>query len=129
MLLPEMRLPWFTRFAIILGIEVIIAVFFRDPLIRQWLGDVLVVMGIAYFIHAFVALPMFKIAMGTLMFAYGIEVLQSFKLIDRLGWQNSQLAHLTIGSTFDWKDLVAYTFGIAILMLIHRDRQTGMKVK
>jgi hypothetical protein len=119
----------FTKFAIILGIEVIIAVFFRDPFIRQWLGDVLVVMGVAYFIHAFVALPMFKIAIGTLILAYAIELLQSFKIIDRLGWQNSQLAHLTIGSTFDWKDLVAYTLGAAILMFIHRDRQTGMKAK
>jgi hypothetical protein len=119
----------FTKFAIILGIEVIIAVFFRDPWIRQWLGDVLVVMGVAYFIDAFVALPMCKIAIGTLIFAYGIEVLQFFKVIDRLGWQNSQLAHLTIGSTFDWKDLFAYTLGAAILMFIHRDRQTEMKVK
>jgi len=107
----------FLLFAMIFAIVVIIALFFRDPWIRPLLGDVLIVMVIAYFIHAFVALPLRRIAIGTLIFAYFVEFLQYLKLIDRLGWQNSQLAHLTIGSTFDWRDLVAYTIGVVIVIL------------
>ncbi|MBD1856729.1 DUF2809 domain-containing protein [Leptolyngbya sp. FACHB-1624] len=107
----------FTLFAILFAIVVMIALFFRDDWIRPLLGDVLIVMVIAYFVHAFVAVPLRKIAIGTLIFAYLIEFLQFLNLIDILGWRNSELAHLTIGSTFDWRDLIAYTLGIAIVLL------------
>ncbi|MEB3293455.1 MAG: DUF2809 domain-containing protein [Synechococcales bacterium] len=110
----------FILFVILFAIEVIIAVFFRDPWIRHFLGDVLVVMVIAYFIHAFLAVSLRKIAIGTLIFAYFVEFLQVLNLIDRLGWRDSQLAHLTIGSTFDWRDLVAYTIGTAIVLMTSR---------
>jgi hypothetical protein len=107
----------FTLFAILFAIVVMIALFFRDDWIRPLLGDVLIVMVIAYFVHAFVAVPLWRIAIGTLIFAYLIEFLQFLNLIDILGWRNSELAHLTIGSTFDWRDLIAYTLGIAIVLL------------
>jgi hypothetical protein len=116
--------PWFRfhrssflRFAILFALVAMIAAFFRDPWIRPLLGDVLIVMVIAYGVHTFVAAPLRKIAIGTLFFAYGVECLQFFNLIDILGWRDSQLAHLTIGSTFDWRDLVAYTMGCAIVFL------------
>lgn len=124
MLKLSLKLNWlrfnrrsFTLFAILLAIVVMIALFFRDDWIRPLLGDVLIVMVIAYFVHAFVAAPLRKIAIGTLIFAYLIEFLQFLNLIDILGWRNSELAHLTIGSTFDWRDLIAYTLGIAIVLL------------
>lgn len=100
-----------------------IALFFRDQWVRPLLGDVLVVMAIAYFIHAFVAIPLRKIAIGTLIFAYCIELLQFLRILDILGWQDSLLAHLTIGSTFDWRDLVAYTIGIVVVMLTSTDSE------
>lgn len=110
-------LPSFVLFAILFAIVVIIALFFRDDWIRPLLGDVLIVMVIAYFVHAFLAISLRKIAIATLIFAYLIEFLQFLKLIDLLGWRNSQLAHLTIGSTFDWRDLVAYMIGVSIVLL------------
>jgi Protein of unknown function (DUF2809) len=116
----------FILFSIIFVIEVIIALFFRDPWIRPLLGDVLVVMAIAYFIHAFFAIRLQKIAIGTLIFAYFIELLQFLKIVDILGWRDSQLARLTIGTTFDWRDLVAYTIGVAIVIIANPDR--GQKI-
>jgi hypothetical protein len=115
--------PSFLRFVALFGTEVIIALFFRDPLIRQWLGDVLVVMLVAYFVHAFAAFPMRQIAIGAWLFAIGIELLQGLQLIERLGWQDSLLAHWTIGSTFDWKDIFAYTLGGLVIMVIHPNRK------
>jgi hypothetical protein len=112
----------FIIFSIVFAIEVIIAIFFRDPWIRPLLGDVLVVIAIAYFIHAFFAIRMTKIAISTLIFAYFIELLQLVKIIDILGWRDSQIARLTIGTTFDWRDLVAYTIGVAIVIIARVDR-------
>jgi len=111
----------FILFSIILVIEVIIAIFFRDRWIRPLLGDMLAVMAIAYFIHAFFAIMLQKIAIGTLIFACFIELLQLVKIIDILGWRDSQLAHLTVGSTFDWRDLVAHTIGVAIVVIASPD--------
>ena len=108
--------PSFRLFLILFAIEVVIAVFFRDGWVRTLLGDVLVVMVIAYLIHAFFNIHLGIIAIGTLIFAYFIELLQFLKLIDILGWQDAQLAHLTLGSTFDWRDLVAYTIGATIVI-------------
>ncbi|NJK77146.1 MAG: DUF2809 domain-containing protein [Microcoleus sp. SU_5_6] len=107
----------FILFSIIFVIEVMIALFFRDRWIRPLLGDVLVVMAIAYLIHAFFAIRLQKIAIGTLIFAYSIELLQLFKIIDIFGWRDSQLAHLTIGTTFDWRDLIAYAIGVGIVII------------
>ena len=107
----------FLLFAMLFAIVVLIALFARDEWIRPLLGDVLIVMVIAYLVHAFVAVSLRTIAIATLLFAYCIEFLQFLNLIDHLGWRNSQLAHLTIGSTFDWRDLVAYTIGIAIVLI------------
>ncbi|MCU0546796.1 MAG: DUF2809 domain-containing protein [Oscillatoriaceae cyanobacterium Prado104] len=66
----------FIIFSIVFAIEVIIAIFVRDRWIRPLLGDLLVVIAIAYSIHAFFAIQMTKIAIGTLIFAYSIELLQ-----------------------------------------------------
>jgi hypothetical protein len=119
----RLHYPSLLRFAITFALVVLIAAFFQDPWIRPLLGDVLIVMVIAYFIHAFVSIPLRQIAIGTLIFAYFIEFLQFLKIIDLLGWRDSQLAHLTIGSTFDWRDLVAYTVGVAIVIMADAKRR------
>jgi hypothetical protein len=108
----------FLIFGIIFAIEVLIALYVRDQWVRPLIGDMLIVVAIAYFVHVFVALPLWKIAIATLLFAYAVECLQFFNLIDWLGWRGSAWAHLTIGSTFDWKDLIAYTLGIGIVLLL-----------
>ena len=116
-------LPSFGLFLITLAMVAMIAILFRGGWIRHLVGDMLIVMVIAYLIHAWIALPLRTIPIGTLMFAWLIELLQFFKIIDILGWRGSQLAHLTIGSTFDWRDLIAYTIGAAIVILAGKDTQ------
>jgi hypothetical protein len=110
-----------SSFFIFLGvllIEIIIGGFFRDGFIRHFLGDVLIVVLICYFVRAWFAFPLWKVILGTLIFAYLVEGIQSLKLIDILGWRGSQLAHLTIGSTFDWMDMLAYMTGSGISLAI-----------
>ncbi len=58
------------------------------------------------------------VVLGTLISAYLVELSQYFDLVDILGWRGSQLANLTIGSTFDWIDLLAYMLGAACSLLI-----------
>lgn len=102
--------------SLLLAIEVFIALFIKDRFIRPFIGDVLVVILIYCLVRAFVKTGVNKTAIGVLLFAFTIEVLQYFHLVDRLGLSNNQIAAIAIGNTFDWKDLLAYTIGMAIVL-------------
>lgn len=97
-------------------IEVLIALYVHDTIIRPYIGDLLVVILLYCFVRAFTRLPAIPVAIGVLLFSYGIETLQYFQWVDRLGLGHSTLARTVIGSTFQWIDLVAYTLGIAIVL-------------
>ncbi len=102
--------------SLLLAIEVFIALFIKDRFIRPFIGDVLVVILIYCLLRAFVKTDANKTAIAVLLFAFTIEILQYFHLVDRLGLSNNQIAAIAIGTTFDWKDLLAYTIGMAIVL-------------
>jgi Protein of unknown function (DUF2809) len=104
----------FLIFVLILILEIIIGTCFHDRFVRYFLGDVLIVVLICYFIRSWLAIRLRVLLIGTLIFAFLTELAQYFDLVGWLGWQHSTLTHLTIGSTFDWLDLVAYTIGAGI---------------
>lgn len=108
----------FLVFLVIFCLEVVIALFFHDRLIRHFVGDVLVVVLISYFLRSFLAIPIRLLALGTLILACLVELTQYFNMIDRLGWRDSPMAHLIIGSTFDWADLIAYLLGAGLTLVI-----------
>ena len=101
-------------------IEVLIALFVHDRYVRPYIGDFLVVILIYCFIRSFFNISVMAAAAATLLFAYVIEVLQYFKLVERLGLGNSKLARVIMGSSFEWIDIVAYTLGIAVVILVER---------
>jgi hypothetical protein len=53
-----------------------------------------------------------------LLFAYLVEALQYFQLINHLGIQHSALARTILGHSFEWMDMLAYTAGIGIVLLV-----------
>ncbi|HEX6180256.1 MAG TPA: DUF2809 domain-containing protein, partial [Chitinophagaceae bacterium] len=61
-----------------------------------------------------------KVAMGVLVFSYLIEVLQYFNIVDRLGLSDNEIARTVIGYGFEWWDMLAYTLGIATVLIIER---------
>ncbi len=107
----------------VLGIEIVIGTFFHDQFVRYFLGDVLIMVLICYFIRSWCSIKGWIVVLGTLIFAYLVELAQFFDLIGILGWRSSQMAHFTIGSTFDWMDLLAYLLGSGLNLMIARDRR------
>lgn len=81
--------------------------------LRYTLGDLLVVMLIYASLR--VILPdrpkPLWMAVGVFAFALCVELSQYFNLIGLLGLGDEKLAHLTMGSTFDWVDIAAYAVG------------------
>ena len=66
-------------------------------------------------------------AIGVLLFSYLMEVLQYFNLVKMLGLQNSNLARVMIGTSFEWTDLVAYTLGIGLVILLDKSIKPASK--
>ena len=116
---------YFALAAALFVIEILIAAFVHDQIIRPWLGDVLVVLLIYCFVKSFLNTPVFKTALSVLIFSYLIETLQYFKIVNRLGLQRSRIASIVIGTTFEWTDLVAYTLGFVCILYFEKN----LKVK
>jgi hypothetical protein len=102
--------------AILFFVELGIALFVDDDFIRPYVGDVLVVILIYAFVRAFFKVAIVPAALGVWVFAFGVEILQYFNIVELLGWEASAIARTVIGTTFDGEDLVAYTLGIGLIL-------------
>jgi hypothetical protein len=103
-------------------IEVLIALYAHDRIIRPYIGDLIVVILIYCFVKSFLNTPVWPTAIGVLIFSFTIEVLQYFDLVSLLGLQDSKIARIVIGTSFAWADLLAYTVGIVILLFFERKK-------
>ena len=111
---------YFFAAIILFIIEVLIALYVNDAIIRPYVGDFLVVILLYCAVKAFFRIPCVPAAIGVLLFAYLIETLQYFQIVHRLGLQDSKLATVVIGSSFEWIDMIAYTAGVAFIILFDR---------
>jgi hypothetical protein len=111
---------YFGLAALIFAIEVLIALFIRDSFVRPYVGDVLVVILIYCFVRSFLRLPVFTTAVYVLGFAFTIEFLQYLDIVEKLGWESSVFARTVIGTSFAWVDLLAYTVGIVMVLMIEK---------
>ena len=100
--------------------EIIIALFVKDKFIRPHGGDFLVVILIYCTVRTFWKGSSLKVAVAVLLFAYAVEFSQYFGLISYLGLQNSRLAMVIMGKSFQWYDMLAYTLGIIVVILIEK---------
>ncbi len=114
--------PYFFSAVLIFGIEVLIALFAHDRIIRPYIGDLLVVVLIYCFVKSFLDISVFKAALFVLLFSYSIEMLQYFNLVTKLGLQDSKIARIVIGTSFEWMDLLAYTVGIGLVVYLEKIR-------
>ena len=102
--------------ALLLLVEIFIALRVHDRWIRPHGGDVLVVILIYCSLRAFLNLPVVPTALGVLAFSFLVETLQYFHLVARLGLEHNRFAAIVIGSSFEWLDLVSYTLGVAMVL-------------
>lgn len=98
--------------------EVLIALYVKDRFVRPYVGDYLVVMLIYCFVRTFLNSPVLPTAIAVLLFAYLIETLQYFRLVDRLGLEHNVIAKTVIGYGFSWIDMLAYTLGICTILAV-----------
>lgn len=116
-----MKLRWnalyFFLAILLLMIEIVIALFVHDELIRPIGGDFLVVVFLYCLLQSFCEIKVLQAAVSVLLFAYFIEILQYCHFIERVGLQEVHLARMVIGTTFSWLDIYAYTGGALFIVL------------
>ncbi len=102
---------------ILFSIEVVIALFIKDSVIRPFVGDVLVVILIYCFLRIFLNVNYRKAAPGVLLFACLIEILQYFDYVKLLGFEHNRVLSVMMGRTFEWLDFAAYFVGFLLIIL------------
>lgn len=103
---------------IFLAVEICIALFVNDDFIRPFVGDTLVVILIYCFLRIFLNFHYWKIALGVLILAFTIEILQCFDYVKMLGLENFPVLSAALGRTFAVEDFAAYFAGFLLIILI-----------
>ena len=103
-------------FIILLIVEICIALFMHDRIVRPFVGDILVVGVIYFFIRSFISKLRF-LPVYVFLFACLIEVGQYFNLVSILHMENFKVARIIIGSTFDLNDIFCYFIGTILIFV------------
>lgn len=109
------RIKYGIAFLFLLLVEVVIALYVHDNFIRPYIGDVLVVIVIYCFVRIWIPEKCRLLPLHVFLFAAAVEGLQYFNLVSVLGLEENVFMRVLLGSVFDWKDILCYGIGCAVL--------------
>ncbi|HZV68555.1 MAG TPA: DUF2809 domain-containing protein [Saprospiraceae bacterium] len=92
----------------------------HDHFVRPYLGDVLVVILLYCLLKSFFKLPVIPAAIFVLLFSFLVEFLQFLHIVEKPGLQQSTIARIVIGTSFSWIDVLMYTIGIGIVLMVEK---------
>ena len=115
----KMRIRHLLLFLLLLAEEIYIGVCVRDHFVRPYVGDFLVVILLYFFVRIFCLRRPTYLSLWIFLFALVVEFTQIFPLADLLGIKN-QLIRVLMGTSFAWKDVIAYALGSLINFLWDR---------
>ena len=108
---------------IVFIIELIIALYVHDHIIRPYIGDMLVVVPVYCFVRVFLPGGIKRLPLYVFLFAACVEVLQFFRLVEILGLEGNAAARIILGSVFDWKDIACYGAGCLLIQIFEIRRR------
>jgi len=101
-------------------IEVVVERYFHGGFVRNVLGDYLVVFLIYCFVKAFLNIKPLLAASLVLLLSYLIEIAQYVNILKLLNISQSKTTAIVLGSSFDWKDMAAYTSAFLTILLVEK---------
>ncbi len=112
---------YFLATLILLTIEIVIAKYVHDDIVRPYLGDVIVVILMYCFLKTFFKISVALAANIALLISFFVETLQYFQIVHKLGLQHSKLFSTAIGNSFEWLDLLMYIAGYLLLLIFEKE--------
>lgn len=106
---------YFILTCVLFIIEVYIALFVHDSIIRPYLGDFLVMLLMYCFIRAFFPFPINNTLVIISIFALMVECSQYFQLLHKLQLGHLRVAKMILGQTFSWADIGMYLLGVVFI--------------
>lgn len=103
---------------LLLTVEVLIALFVHDRIVRPYIGDMLVVVVIYTFIRIWIPDALRLLPLYVFLFATGVEILQYFNLVELLGVSDNRFLRILLGTSFDWKDILCYAVGAVLVWTV-----------
>ena len=110
---------YFIIFILFLVTEIAIALFHFHRFVRGFVGDVLVIPLVYTFLRVITKLSFKTALLATLIIALVVEIIQAFPVLEMLSI-DSEVLKTIAGTTFDWKDLVAYACGGALIFITEK---------
>lgn len=110
----------FIIFILLLGIEVLIALFIHDTFIRPYIGDILVVMVLYFLVKSIFRKKIKWLTVYVFLFAALVEIGQYFHIAELLGVDTNPFFRVVLGATFDWKDIFCYMTGCILLFIFEK---------
>ena len=105
---------------VIFCIEVYIAMYVKDGIIRPYIGDFLVVIFLYCLLRCFIKISILHAAISVFIFATIIEILQYFNWVQWFHLEHNVIARIVMGTSFEWLDILAYALGtVAIIIIEH----------
>lgn len=107
------RLAFLVAAALILAIEIYIAICVKGGFVRHYAGDVLAVILLYALARTAFSAPPSNLALKIFAFAAALELAQYFGAVQILGVEN-KILKIMIGGTFDFTDLLCYAAGCVL---------------
>ena len=107
------RIKFFCAFLFLVIVEVLIALFVNDRVIRPYIGDVIVVVVIYCFIRTLVPEKVPMLSLYIFVFSALVEVAQYYNIVHFLGFGDNAFMSVLIGTSFSWLDILCYAVGCA----------------
>lgn len=120
------RIKYLIGFIIILIVEVFIALYVHDNVIRPYVGDILVIICIYLLLRIIIPEKIKYLSLYVLILAILVEIMQYFNFTDILSVQN-KILKIALGSTFDINDIVCYVIGYIIIILFEQFERRKLK--
>src|SRR5262245_64961669 len=98
-------------------VEVFIALFIHDSLVRPFVGDMLVVILIFTICRCFINANYFWLALCVLIFSFAVEIGQYFDLLSILGLEVFGVLRVFVVMMLDYYNVVVYVCGSILLFI------------
>lgn len=113
--LKTIRIRYAIIFFVLSVIEVLIALYVHDTIIRPYIGDVLIVVVLYMGIRVLIPEKLKLLPLYIFLFASVVECLQLVNFIQIINVEKNTILGIMIGSVFDIKDIGCYGVGCILL--------------